>query len=151
MIEQSLSAQGSWPASLARQINDALGIDLRNDLLAALADQVVIYNSPSEGPFFLGITVCRGVLARRVLITDIGSLRNSLSFRAADNISYYGDLGREHVPFLASEHRSQLPAEIRRVLQRGVHALAADGAVNVGGIANEEHPCDPVLGHLARV
>lgn len=37
--------------------NVALGLDLRNDLLAALGDQVIGYTAPSEGPLTLGQVV----------------------------------------------------------------------------------------------
>jgi hypothetical protein len=36
--------------------NDALGMDVRKDLLDALGDRFVMYQSPSEGPFSLGQT-----------------------------------------------------------------------------------------------
>ena len=39
-----------------KQADLALGIDLRKDLLGALGDKVVQYNSPSEGPLNLGQT-----------------------------------------------------------------------------------------------
>jgi hypothetical protein len=37
-----------------KQANEALGIDLRKDLLGSLGGQVVFYNAPSEGPLNLG-------------------------------------------------------------------------------------------------
>jgi hypothetical protein len=40
-----------------RQADAALGINLRKDFLDALGDQVVRYNSPSEGPLTLGQTL----------------------------------------------------------------------------------------------
>jgi len=39
----------------------------------------------------------------------------------------------------AAQHGGELPAEIDRVLDAGVHALAAGRAVDVGGIAGEKH------------
>jgi hypothetical protein len=39
---------------LLKQADDALGISLRKDLLGSLGDQVVLYNSPGDGPFTLG-------------------------------------------------------------------------------------------------
>ncbi|HVS35267.1 MAG TPA: hypothetical protein VMS17_06765 [Gemmataceae bacterium] len=41
----------------AKAANDALGVDLRHDLIDSLGDKVVFYNSPSEGPLSLGQTV----------------------------------------------------------------------------------------------
>jgi hypothetical protein len=40
-----------------QMINNALGIDLRKDLLESLGDKVVLYTSPGEGPLSLGQTV----------------------------------------------------------------------------------------------
>jgi hypothetical protein len=42
---------------LPKQIDEALGIDLRNELLAELDGQVGSYQAPSEGALTLGITV----------------------------------------------------------------------------------------------
>jgi hypothetical protein len=42
---------------LTKKINDALGIDLRKDLLEGLGGQIVFYNTPSEGPLSLGQVV----------------------------------------------------------------------------------------------
>jgi hypothetical protein len=42
---------------LVKLANDALGMDLRKDLLDALGDRFVQYQAPSEGPFTLGRTV----------------------------------------------------------------------------------------------
>src|SRR6185369_10989887 len=39
----------------------------------------------------------------------------------------------------ASEDVGQFPGEVHGVADAGVHALAADGAVDVGGVAEEEH------------
>ena len=41
--------------------------------------------------------------------------------------------------------RGQLPAEVRRVLNAGVHALAAERRVHVCGVAGQEDPTDPVV------
>jgi len=56
---------------LPKEINDALGIDFRNDLLGGLEDHFVIYSSPSEGPLFLGFTA----LAK---VKDAAKVRKSL-------------------------------------------------------------------------
>ena len=37
------------------------------------------------------------------------------------------------------EDVGQFPGEVHGVADAGVHALAADGAVDVGGVAEEEH------------
>jgi hypothetical protein len=42
---------------IRKKINDALGIDVRADLLGALDDKVVMYATPSEGPLSLGQVV----------------------------------------------------------------------------------------------
>ena len=41
----------------AKAADEALGVDLRKDLLDSLGDKVVFYDSPSEGPLSLGQTV----------------------------------------------------------------------------------------------
>jgi hypothetical protein len=43
--------------NIPKQIDEALGMNLRTDLLAAVGDHLVVYHSPSEGPFFLGLTI----------------------------------------------------------------------------------------------
>jgi hypothetical protein len=43
-------------AAALKAIDDALGIDLRKDLLAALGDRFATYSSPAEGPLTLGQT-----------------------------------------------------------------------------------------------
>jgi hypothetical protein len=43
-------------AAALKAIDDALGIDLRKDLLAALGDRFATYSSPGEGPLTLGQT-----------------------------------------------------------------------------------------------
>ncbi len=40
-----------------KQVNDKLGFNLRNDMLAALGDTVVVYNSNTDGPVNLGAVV----------------------------------------------------------------------------------------------
>jgi hypothetical protein len=45
----------------------------------------------------------------------------------------------------------QLPGEVDRVVHTGVHALPAGGAVDVGGIAGQEHPPDAVVADHALV
>ncbi len=41
----------------AKAADEALGLDLRKDLLDSLGDKVVFYTSPSEGPLSLGMTL----------------------------------------------------------------------------------------------
>ena len=40
---------------------------------------------------------------------------------------------------IAPQHRRQLPGEIDGVTDTGIHSLTADRAVNVCGIAEQEH------------
>jgi hypothetical protein len=47
--------------------------------------------------------------------------------------------------------QGQLPGEIAGILDARVHALAACGAVNMGGVAGEEHAAGAIVGHLALV
>jgi hypothetical protein len=49
--------QAAVVKSFPALVNLALGLDLRNDLLAALDDQMVGYTAPSEGPLTLGQVV----------------------------------------------------------------------------------------------
>ena len=51
----------------------------------------------------------------------------------------------------AAANERQLPGEVDRVLHPGVHSLPAGGAVDMGGVAGEEHPLGPIVGHLALV
>ena len=43
----------------------------------------------------------------------------------------------------APEHQSDLPSQVVRVLQPGVHTQAADGGVNVGSVTGDEDPTSP--------
>ncbi len=43
--------------AFAKAADEALGLDLRKDLLDSLGDKVVFYTSPSEGPLSLGMTL----------------------------------------------------------------------------------------------
>jgi hypothetical protein len=47
------------------------------------------------------------------------------------------------------ERRVDLPSEVRRVLNAGVHALPAHGGVDVRRISRQEHATIPVLGDLS--
>ena len=58
-------------AGYAKVADEALGVDLRKDLLDSLGDKVVFYNSPSEGPLSLGQTVM-------VKVKDAKKLQESL-------------------------------------------------------------------------
>jgi hypothetical protein len=58
--------------------NTALGIDLRKDLLASLGDQVVFYNSPSEGPLTLGQTVLFKVKDPEKLLDTLDQVAKAL-------------------------------------------------------------------------
>jgi hypothetical protein len=41
-----------------KKFEEALGFDIRKDLLEVLGPSLVLYNSPGEGPLFLGSAVC---------------------------------------------------------------------------------------------
>src|SRR5262249_41760654 len=69
-----------------KKMNDALGIDLRQDLLGSLGGRVVIYNSPSEGPLNFGQTLM-------VQVKDAKKLQESL--KAA--VTALGKLGATQV------------------------------------------------------
>ena len=47
----------------------------------------------------------------------------------------------------ASQDRAEFPAEVVRILHARVHALAASGRVNVGGIAGQKDPAYPIAVH----
>src|ERR1035441_1266298 len=49
----------------------------------------------------------------------------------------------------ARHGRAQLPAEVQRVLQPGVHSLGARGRVGVRRVAGQEDPARAVAGDLA--
>jgi hypothetical protein len=57
---------------LKKQADDLLGVDLRNELLAALDDKFVLYSSPTEGPFSMGQTFM-------VKVKDAQKVQSSLS------------------------------------------------------------------------
>ncbi len=61
-----------------KQVDDALGIDLRNDLLGALDDKFAMYSSPADGPLNLGQTFL-------LKVKDPAKLQESLS-RALKNL-----------------------------------------------------------------
>ena len=74
-------------------------------------------------------------VARRRLEHAIG--RRDQAPRERDAL---GLVGVEQVRVRApADHRGELPREVHRVAEPGVHPLAADGAVNVAGVAEEEH------------
>ncbi len=55
----AIAAPEQVPAvkAFAKAADEALGVDLRKDLLDSLGDKVVMYTSPSEGPLSLGMTL----------------------------------------------------------------------------------------------
>jgi hypothetical protein len=61
-------------------------------------------------------------------------------------------VGVEH-PLLGAtlDHRGELPRQVRRILQAGVHAHAARGRVHVRRVSGEQHPADAIPRHLALV
>jgi hypothetical protein len=50
---------------------------------------------------------------------------------------------------LAAGNEGELPARVPGVLDAGVHALGAGRAVDVGGVAGQEHQAGPVAGGVA--
>lgn len=52
---------------------------------------------------------------------------------------------------VAAQDGGELPAEVRGVLETGVHALPAGRGVDVGGVPGQEDPAHPVRGGLALV
>ncbi len=69
------------------QINAALGIDLRKDLLGALGGQVVLYSTPSEGPLALGQVVMIKVQDEAKLRKAIEGLVKGLSKTANTEVT----------------------------------------------------------------
>jgi hypothetical protein len=57
---------------LKKQADDVLGVDLRNDLLGALDDKVVLYSSPAEGALSMGQTIM-------IKVKDAPKLQSTLS------------------------------------------------------------------------
>ena len=55
----AIAAPEQAPAvkAFAKAADEALGVDLRKDLLDSLGDKVAMYTSPSEGPLSLGMTL----------------------------------------------------------------------------------------------
>ena len=79
-VVRLMSPQGAPPlAEFRKQVDDALGIDLRNDLLAALDDKFAMYSSPSDGPLNLGQTFL-------LRVKDGAKVQESLT-RALKNLS----------------------------------------------------------------
>ncbi len=68
----------------------------------------------------------------------------------ADGVAF-GVVGVEQRLGGAVQDGGELPAQVGRVLEAGVHALAARGRVAVGGVAGEEDVAVAVGGHLALV
>ena len=60
-------------------------------------------------------------------------------------------IGVEQVLGSATEDGVELPRQVDRVLDAGVHSLTADGRVDVGGVTGEEGPSVPVVLDLALV
>jgi hypothetical protein len=54
-----LAAPGELPRlkEFLKQLNDNLGVDVRKDLVEAVGERFVQYNSPTDGPLFFGQTV----------------------------------------------------------------------------------------------
>jgi hypothetical protein len=72
---------------IRKKINDALGIDIRADLLGALDDKVVLYATPSEGPFSLGQVVMIKVKDEAKLKKALEGLVKGLSKTAGAEVT----------------------------------------------------------------
>ena len=101
--------------------------------VAALAHEVVLQlgriDTATLGMFpILG----RGGEHRRPLPVELDEL--------SGNRLTLGRIGGQQRGIAAAlEDRSELPAEVERVLHRHVHALSGLGAVGVAGVAGDEH------------
>jgi hypothetical protein len=84
----------------ANQIDQALGLSLKKDLLDALGDQFAQYNSPSEGPFNFGQTLLFKVKDEAKLEDSLEQTIKALGKLAAADLSikkrkYHGATIRE--------------------------------------------------------
>ncbi|HZY85312.1 MAG TPA: hypothetical protein VFE78_10810 [Gemmataceae bacterium] len=61
-----------------QKMNETLGFDLRKDLLGALGDRFVMYNTPSDGPLSLGSTLLFQVRDAEKLQASLDQLARSL-------------------------------------------------------------------------
>ena len=66
---------------------------------------------------------------------SIGALQDLLPDRPALAVVRVEERRRS----AARDHERELPGQVRRVLEAGVHALSARGAVDVGGVPGDEH------------
>lgn len=64
------------------KINQVLGFDLRKDLLGALGDLVVLYNSPAEGPLAFGHTLLIPVKDEKKVVTMLTQMAKTLGSAA---------------------------------------------------------------------
>jgi hypothetical protein len=69
-----------------KQFNEALGVDLRKDLLGALGDKLVVYNSPGDGPLSLGTTVMIKVKDAEKLQGVVSQIVKSLAAKAGGQV-----------------------------------------------------------------
>ncbi len=80
---------GSVPSIQAgiKQLNETVGVDIRKDLLAALGDKLVVFNSPGDGPLFLGTTVMIKVKDTDKLQGAISQIVKSLAAKAGGQVA----------------------------------------------------------------
>jgi hypothetical protein len=71
-------AVGAGAGTNPSKIDTLLGIDLRQDVLAALGSTVVLYNSPGEGPFILGRSLAIEVKDPARLERSVAALAQAL-------------------------------------------------------------------------
>jgi hypothetical protein len=80
---------GSVPQIQAgiKQLNEVVGVDIRKDLLAALGDKLLVYNSPGDGPLFLGTSVMIKVKDTEKLQGAISQIVKSLAAKAGGQVA----------------------------------------------------------------
>jgi hypothetical protein len=83
-----------------RQVNEFLGVDLRQELLGSLGDQFAYYTSPGDGPFTLGQTVLFKVKDADKLQTALEKIIKNLASAAGKEVqikkrTYRGAVLRE--------------------------------------------------------
>jgi hypothetical protein len=70
-----------------KQLDDLLGLDVRNELLGALDDKFVLYSSPADGPFSMGQTFMIKVKDAQKVQSSLSKIIKSLGRLAGLDIS----------------------------------------------------------------
>ena len=71
----------------AKDLDERLGVNIRNDLVGALGSQWVLFNSPAEGPFSTGLGLIVEVKDEAKLKTAIDAALKSLPLLVGDRIT----------------------------------------------------------------